>query len=233
MSERIEISAELVGVDAVNAGFASMSLASQSMATKMRQVDLFGNTVNKNLKETGANLKSLSRDVMIFGTATLGISRLGEAFGFLNDEQAKALSLFGSVISVGASVVRVIDLMTSATWAATTASWAHTIALKAKAIALAIVNSLSPVGWGILAGAAVAATAGLAMANQIPTAHTGDTRVMQSGIVSVLKDEHILTSNQYSNLTDRSAKTNNVTINVYGGSAENVLEALRRTGIKS
>jgi len=224
MSERVDIDAELHGVEAVNAGFASMSLASQNMATKMRQVDLFGNTVNKNLKETGANLKSLSRDVMIFGTATLGISRLGEAFGFLNDEQAKALSLFGSVISVGASVARVMDMMTSATWAATIASWAHTLALKAKAIALTIVNSLSPVGWGILAGAAVTAAAGLAMANQIPSRHSGGS-ILQSGLYNLQAGEHVLTSNQYQNM-------GGVTINVYGGSTENVLEALRRVGIK-
>jgi len=194
------------------------------MAAKMRQVDLFGNTVNKNLKETGANLKSLSRDIMIFGTATMGISRLGEAFGFLNDEQAKALSLFGSVISVGASVARVMDVMTSAAWAATTASWAHTIALKAKAIALAIVNSLSPVGWGILAGAAVVAASGMSMANQIPSRHTGG-RIYEDGLYN-LKAGEVYTENQW------NQHMGGVTINVYGGSAENVLEALRRVGIK-
>jgi len=224
LSERVDLDVELHGVESVNAGFASMSLASQSMATKMRQVDLFGNTVNKNLKETGANLKSLSRDVMIFGTATLGISRLGEAFGFLNDEQAKALSLFGSVISVGASVARVMDMMTSATWAATIASWAHTLALKAKAIALTIVNSLSPVGWGILAGAAVVAASGMSMANQIPSRHTGGP-ILSSGLYNLQAGEHVLTSSQTQNM-------GGVTINVYGGSTENVLEALRRVGIK-
>jgi len=224
VSERVDIEAELHGVEEVNAGFNSMSLTSQNMATKMRQVDLFGNTVNKNLKETGANLKSLSRDIMIFGTATLGISRLGEAFGFLNDEQAKALSLFGSVISVGASVARVMDMMTSATWAATIASWAHTLALKAKAIALTIVNSLSPVGWGILAGAAVVAASGMSMANQIPSRHTGG-RILSSGLYNLQAGEHVLTSSQTQNM-------GGVTINVYGGSTENVLEALRRVGIK-
>jgi len=226
MSERVDIQVDLFGVEAVNAGFQSMQQHSQSMSREMRRT---------------------ASDIAILGASVMGISRLAESFGLLSKQQSAALQTMGSIVAVSSTLYRLNEILartnlaaaaatvtkTAATIGSTLADWGAVIALKAKAIALAIVNSLSPVGWGILAGAAVAATAGLAMANQIPTAHTGDTRVMQSGIVSVLKDEHILTSNQYSNLTDRSAKTNNVTINVYGGSAENVLEALRRTGIKS
>jgi len=225
VSERVDIEAELHGVEAVNAGFQSMQQHSQSMSREMRRT---------------------ASDIAILGASVMGISRLAESFGLLNKQQSAALQTMGSIVAVSSTLYRLNEILartnlaaaaatvtkTAATIGSTLADWGAVIALKAKAIALAIVNSLSPVGWGILAGAAVAATAGLAMANQIPTAHTGDTRVMQSGIVSVLKDEHILTSNQYSNLTE-SAKTNNVTINVYGGSTENVLEALRRTGIKS
>lgn len=217
MSERVDIQVDLFGVEAVNAGFQSMQQHSQSMSREMRRT---------------------ASDIAILGASVMGISRLAESFGLLNKQQSAALQTMGSLVAVGSTLYRLNEVLTrtnlaaaaatatktAATIGSTLADWGAVIALKAKAIALAITNSLSPVGWGILAGAAVAAAAGLAMANQIPSRHTGGP-ILSSGLYNLQAGEHVLTSSQTQNM-------GGVTINVYGGSKENVLEALRRVGIK-
>lgn len=207
MSEKVTIEAELVGTEQVNAGFASMQQSSRNMSRNMRQ---------------------LSTDITIFGTATSGVANLAEAFGVLNDEQAKAVYLLGSIMTVGSSVIRVMNMMTSATVANTAAQISAAIATKARAAALAVMHALSgPYGWAILAGAAATATGGLALVNQIPERHTGGP-VLESGPHNLLAGEYVLSREQVNNVSNMGG----VTINVYEGSTANVMDALRRAGIK-
>ena len=237
MSERIDITAELHGTEAVNSGFASMAAASQQMAARMRQVDLWGRPINDNLKETSMNLKEVSRDIAIFGTAAMGVANLGKAFGLLNEEQAKAFQLLGSIMTVGGSVIRVMDALTAATWMNTTAQIANAVAAKARAVAIAIANAVAnPLFLPIMLAAA--ATAAASISAMTSTAHTGLKQSVTGGLVSVLPDELILKPAQLQSITENSFRTssmqtsNNVTVNVYGGNAEQLMGALRRVGIK-
>jgi len=237
LSERVEIDAELVGTEQVNAGFASMAAASQDMAAKMRQVDLWGKPINNTLKETSMNLKEVSRDIAIFGTAAMGVANLGKAFGFLNEEQAKAFQLMGSIMTVGGSVIRVMDALTSATWMNTAAQITNTVATNARAVATAIANAVAnPLFLPVMLAAATTAAATISAIT--PTAHTGLKQSVTGGLVNVLPDELILKPAQLQSITENSFRTsstqtsNNVTINVYGGNAEQLMGALRKVGIK-
>jgi hypothetical protein len=240
MSERIDITAELHGTEQVNAGFQSMASTAESSFKRLRttQLDLFGQPL-KDTQQMSMNMRELSRDVTIFGTAASSLATTASAFGVLNAEQTKVIHGMASFLTLGGYIIRIMDLMTAkegalaaaqvtrtaTTVASTLADWAATAAAYAKAVALAIVNSLSPVGWGILAGAAVAAASGLALANQIPQRHSGGP-VYQSGPHNLLAGEYVLSREQVNNVRNMGG----VTINVYGGSTENVLSALRRCG---
>ena len=230
MSERVAIEAEIVGVEQVNAGFASMQKSSQEMSRDMRQA---------------------SRDIMVFGTAAMGITRVAESFGLLSDEQAKALSGMAAILTVTGSLIRATEVLTRANLAAaasfatktaaaiadTAASLAHALAESARGIATAVANAVTnPLFLPVMLAAA--ATASAVVSSLMPTAHTGLKQSVTGGLVNVLPNELILKPAQLRSITENSVYTsstqtrNNVTINVYGGSQEKVMDALRRVGVR-
>jgi hypothetical protein len=101
--------------------------------------------------------------------------------------------------------------------------WTVVHAENARAIAHAIANALSgPVGWALLAGAAVAAGVGLAMATQIPKMHSGGI-VPYSGIYELKAGEEV-----------RERPGGTLVFNVYGnasaGQADEIVQRLRSAG---
>jgi hypothetical protein len=128
-------------------------------------------------KEVTGMLHGLGAALRIYTIVENMAKAVGVLTGALKAQEATEWTLTGAIAAktkmMYASIAAHIA-HTAHTVADTLAQWAHTIALQAKAIALSIVNALmGPWGWAILAGATVAATAGMALASRIPSRQFG------------------------------------------------------------
>jgi len=109
------------------------------------------NSAKSNMnKLAGAAVSTMSK----IGTLTTSFATLGRVTGMLNDQQARAIGVFGTVMSVFATLGSVIRTLTAI-------DWAHNVALTWKL-------SLMTVGIGV-AIAAAAAMAVLAMQTEQAT----------------------------------------------------------------
>lgn len=221
MSQKVTVEADLVGEEKVTSGFKRMGDSAE---------------------QTGEQIGRMSTHLTALGGATVGVAELGELMGNLDEQTAMtirsmgALLMISSALADGLEVLSKVNMAVAASFAKKTAAaiadtavtWAHVIAEKAHATALAVKNALlGPTGWAIIAGAAVAAGAALALTTQIPERHTGGP-VLESGPHNLLAGEWVLSQEQVQNISNMGG----VTINVYDGTVSNVLNALRRAGIK-
>lgn len=106
-------------------------------------------------------VRALGGAIAAIGGTGILITQLGEQFGFLDKAQSDALNkTFGLVTATGSLITvfaRLIPILQGL-------AIAQTLANAARAVALALSG---PIGWGILAGAAVALAAfGIYMATQ-------------------------------------------------------------------
>jgi hypothetical protein len=210
MSE-VTLRARLEGVDEVTDGFERMGNAAGNM----------GNKVASSSRQMETNYRSLMM-------TTAGLIGNSVQLGDIMDRMAKgqmdvgrgALMLSMNFLQLASQLSR----LATAEAIATAASWAHTIAKKAEAIALGIVNALTPWGWAILAGAAVAAAGAIALAERIPSKQYGGI-VERTGPYLLHAGEFVIPKGG-----------NSIAINIYGADSpratgDAVIDALRRSGV--
>ena len=128
-------------------------------------------------KEVTGMLHGLGAALRIYTIVENMAKTVGVLTGVLKAQEAAEWTLTGAIVAKTSALATSIATHIShaaVVAASTLAEWAHTAALYAKAVALSIVNALlGPWGWAILAGAAAAATAGIALASRIPSRQFG------------------------------------------------------------
>jgi hypothetical protein len=128
-------------------------------------------------KEVTGMLHGLGAALRIYTIVENMAKAVGVLTGALKAQEAAEWTLTGAIAAKTSALVASIGAHVShaaSVAASTLASWAHTAALAAEAIGLAVVNALlGPWGWVILAGAAVAAATGMALASRIPSRQFG------------------------------------------------------------
>ena len=144
--EEVIIETRIEGVSEVCAGFQKMGSEAGAMSDDIKDV-------SKNTESMTSEVRSATSAVQSLGRTSDAIARLGEKFGFLSEQEADALNLFGDIISLGASVVHTLVAIAGS-------SWTVVIAENARAIAHAIANSM--LSWGAFAPTAVAIAAAVA-----------------------------------------------------------------------
>lgn len=95
--------------------------------------------------------RKLTSDLVTLGVGATSVAHLAEEFGFLNREQARTISLIGSVTSTIASVVRALQILISTTSVATAVQ-------NALNISHATFLALTGVGIAVIIAAAAAMT---------------------------------------------------------------------------
>lgn len=253
----ITITANLEGVEQVSIGFERMGDSASSMGRKVadssKQMDmsyrglmvtsagLIGNSV-----QLGDVMDRMAKGQMDVGRGAVVLSmnflQLGSQLYALNLKYGEAIGLKLSHIALSAKEVAADMAVVASKTAHTAASWALTAAEHARAIAHAVANALAgPVGWAILAGAAAAATMGLALAARIPSRHIGGD-IRESGVYNLLAGEHVLSREQaavYRTALSQSFNNNPVrqtTIHIHGltvvaDSPRDFVDKMRRLGV--
>lgn len=218
--QKVDITAELHGQQQVSNGFRQMANDSEEMSKTMRQA---------------------ASDVAILGAGLMGFANISKEFGILNEQQAKTVQIMGSVLAVTGTLIQATEVLnranlaaassfaakTAATLTDTAASIAHAIAEKGRAVALAVVHALSgPTGWAIIAGATVAAASALALTNKIPELKEGGIVTQPTlALIGESGPEAVIPLNNTYN-------QGTIVFNIYGGTTEQVMAGLRRSGFK-
>jgi hypothetical protein len=154
-------------------------------------------------KEVTGMLHGLGAALRIYTIVENMAKTVGVLTGVLKAQEAAEWTLTGAIIAKTSALATSIatHISHAATVAAgTLAEWAHTAALYAKAVALSIVNALlGPWGWAILAGATVAAAAGMALASRIPSKQFGGL-VTQEGSYYLHAGEYVVPKTNVTNI---------------------------------
>ena len=186
-----------------------------------------GNTIENEAEKSNRSMLGMATGIRNLGVGVVAIGKLGEAFGLLNAEQTKVLQTLGWMVTLGGSVVRALNAITSASWLVTAAE-------KARAIAHSIANALSgPWGWAILASSVAITAIGLTLASRIPSAATGGVAMNPTAIsVAEREPEAIIPLSAIYNFANRGP----VTIQIFESqtpkeTADEVILALRSKGI--
>jgi hypothetical protein len=124
-----------------------------------------------------SKVRALGGAISILGGTGILVTNLGEQFGFLSKQQANALDKTFSLVAAVGSLISIFAKFAPAVLAAASAQ-------NIMNAATAVADALSgPLGWALLAAAAVALTAwGLSQViNQPSTAQTGTTSNSPTG----------------------------------------------------
>ncbi len=175
MSHQATIQINVIGAEQATNAFKNIGDASTQMGQKISQSSQQASLSQKQLMLTSASLISNGiqlgdiMDRMVNGQLDVGKGTMLLVANLL--QLAAQMSIINTAygVNIGLQVSKIAGSIREAA-----ATWIATAADKAHAIALAIKNALSgPVGWAILAGAAVAAAVGIGLASQIPKAASG------------------------------------------------------------
>jgi len=153
-------------------------------------------------KEVTGMLHGLGAALRIYTIVENMAKTVGVLTGVLKAQEAAEWTLTGAIIAKTSALATSIATHIShaaVVAAGTLAEWAHTAALYAKAVALTVVNALTPWGWAILAGAAVAAAAGMALASRIPSRQFGGL-VTQEGPYYLHAGEYVVPKTNVTNI---------------------------------
>jgi len=101
------------------------------------------------IKISSINVKEFTRDLAVIGGGIYAVGRLGEAFGFLNREQASCINMMGLTLSAVGGIIRAFQIFTSSTAIATAVQ-------NALNISYATFLALTGVGIAVIVAAAAA-----------------------------------------------------------------------------
>lgn len=144
----IESSFQACTVEVNNLGVEAV-VAAESIQVGFQMAGEEIDLTSDKIKISSANVKEFTRDLAVIGGGIYAVGRLGEAFGFLNREQASCINMMGLTLSAVGGIIRAFQIFTSSTAIATAVQ-------NALNISYATFLALTGVGIAVIVAAAAA-----------------------------------------------------------------------------